>query len=121
MSARLAQSPYVVVVARVGFEPMTLRTQGTELTTKPPCPQIYHVNQASADGKNKSRPIVDEGETRWSKKQMGSHQGMLRRTNRNRLKGRCREPEGHDPASTRPPHDLNTDSIRRRLLQTGQH
>jgi len=26
------------VAARVGFEPVTLRTQGTELTTEPPRP-----------------------------------------------------------------------------------
>ena len=32
----LAQGPYVA--ARVAFEPATLRTQGTELTTEPPHP-----------------------------------------------------------------------------------
>ena len=36
MSKGLAQGPYVA--ARVRFEPATLRTQGTELTTEPPCP-----------------------------------------------------------------------------------
>ena len=30
------QGPYVA--ARVGFEPATIRTQGAELTTKPPRP-----------------------------------------------------------------------------------
>src|SRR6218665_3184388 len=33
-SKGLAQGPYVQ--ARVGFEPATLQTQGTELTTEPP-------------------------------------------------------------------------------------
>jgi len=33
MSEGLAQGPYVA--AGVGFEPATLRTQGTELTTEP--------------------------------------------------------------------------------------
>ena len=32
----LAQGPYVA--ARVGFEPATLRTEGTQLTTEPPRP-----------------------------------------------------------------------------------
>ena len=36
MSEELAQGPYVV--ARVGFEPATLRTQSTELTTEPLSP-----------------------------------------------------------------------------------
>ena len=35
-SAGLAQGPYV---ARVGFEPATMRMQGTELTTEPPHPK----------------------------------------------------------------------------------
>ncbi len=34
MSEGLAQGPYVA--AGAGFEPATLRTQGTELTTEPP-------------------------------------------------------------------------------------
>ena len=34
MSEGLAQDPYVAT--RVGFEPATLRMQGTELTTEPP-------------------------------------------------------------------------------------
>ena len=34
MSKGLAQGPYMA--ARVGFEPATLRTQGTERTTEPP-------------------------------------------------------------------------------------
>ena len=29
------------MAARVGFEPVTLRTQGPELTTEPPRPTIY--------------------------------------------------------------------------------
>jgi len=33
-SEGLAQGPYVV--ARVGFKPATLRTEGTELNTEPP-------------------------------------------------------------------------------------
>ena len=37
MSEGLAQGLYRVV--RVGFKPATLRTQGTELTTEPPCPK----------------------------------------------------------------------------------
>ena len=41
-SERLAQGPYVV--ARVGFEPATLWTQGTELITRPPRPQDYDYN-----------------------------------------------------------------------------
>ena len=36
VSQGLAQGPYVA--ARVEFEPATLWTQGTELTTEPPCP-----------------------------------------------------------------------------------
>ena len=39
-SEGLAQGPYGV--ARVGFEPATLQTQGTELTTELPHPQIQH-------------------------------------------------------------------------------
>ena len=35
MNDGLAKGPYVA--ARVGFEPMTFRTQGTEPTTEPPC------------------------------------------------------------------------------------
>jgi len=34
----LAKDPYVA--AGVAFEPVTLRMQGTELTTEPPCPRI---------------------------------------------------------------------------------
>src|SRR6218665_1368488 len=34
MSERLTQGPYMA--ARMGFEPATLRTQGTKLTTQPP-------------------------------------------------------------------------------------
>ena len=41
MSEGLAKSPYMA--ARVGFEPATLRTQGTELTTEPPCPAINDI------------------------------------------------------------------------------
>ena len=41
VSERLAQGLYVA--ARVRFEPATIRTVGTELTTEPPCPQgIYN-------------------------------------------------------------------------------
>ena len=36
MSEGLAQGPYVVV--SVGFEPATIRTEGTALTTEPQCP-----------------------------------------------------------------------------------
>ena len=39
MSEGLAQGPYVM--ARVKFEPATLRTQGTEPTSEPPHPLIY--------------------------------------------------------------------------------
>jgi len=48
MSEGLAQGPYMV--AKVGFEPATLQTQGTELTTEPPCPtcserrKLFHQN-----------------------------------------------------------------------------
>ena len=38
MSEGLTQGPYVV--AGVGFEPMSFRTQGTEPTTEPPCSTI---------------------------------------------------------------------------------
>ena len=38
MSEGLAQGSYVV--ARVGFEPATFQTQGTELTTEPPSPTM---------------------------------------------------------------------------------
>ena len=38
MSEGLAQGPYVV--AGVGFEPATLRTEGTKFTTEPPCPTV---------------------------------------------------------------------------------
>ena len=42
MSEGLAQGTYVA--ARVGFEPATFRTQGTEPTTEPPRPiQIQYV------------------------------------------------------------------------------
>ena len=37
-SEGLAQGPYVV--ARVGFEPVTLLMQGTELTTEPPLERV---------------------------------------------------------------------------------
>ena len=37
-SEGLAQGPYMV--ARVGFEPATLRMEGIALTTDPPCPTI---------------------------------------------------------------------------------
>ena len=38
----LAQGPYAV--AGVGFEPATLRMQGTEFTTEPPCPTLsFHL------------------------------------------------------------------------------
>ena len=40
MSEGLAQGPYVA--ARVGFEPMTLRTKGDESTNEPPRPTVYH-------------------------------------------------------------------------------
>ena len=40
VSEGLAQGSYVV--AGVGFEPATLRAQGTELTTEPPCPTISY-------------------------------------------------------------------------------
>ena len=39
VSEGLAQGPYVTT--RVGFEPATLRTQGTELITEPPRPTSY--------------------------------------------------------------------------------
>src|SRR6218665_1187844 len=39
VSEGLAQSPYVV--AKVGFEPTTLRSKGINSTNVPPCPQ-YH-------------------------------------------------------------------------------
>ena len=38
MSEGLAQGTYVA--ARMGFEPPTLQTQGTELATEPPCPTL---------------------------------------------------------------------------------
>ena len=38
VSERLTQSPYVA--ARMGFEPATFRTQGTELTTEPLHPTL---------------------------------------------------------------------------------
>ena len=38
VSEGLAQGPYMV--DRVGFELTTLRTEGTEPTTEPPCPKI---------------------------------------------------------------------------------
>ena len=41
MSERLAQNLYVG--ARKGFEPATLRMQGTELTNEPPRPTIPSV------------------------------------------------------------------------------
>ena len=41
MSEGLAQGP--CVAAGVGFNPAILRTQGTELTTEPPCPPIQYV------------------------------------------------------------------------------
>ena len=40
MSEGLAQGPYVA--ARVEFEPVTLWTQGTELTTVSPRPTLSH-------------------------------------------------------------------------------
>jgi len=40
MSEGHAQGPYVAT--RVGFENATLRAQGTELTTEPPCPTNVH-------------------------------------------------------------------------------
>ena len=40
MSEGLAQDPYMAT--RVGFEPATLRTQGTEPTTEPPCPTLCY-------------------------------------------------------------------------------
>src|SRR6218665_3823865 len=39
VSEGLAQGPYVA--ARVGFEPATLRMQGTELNTEPHCPTCW--------------------------------------------------------------------------------
>ena len=41
MSEGLAQGPYGVV--RVGFEPATLGTQGTKLTTEPPPTSVVDV------------------------------------------------------------------------------
>ena len=38
MNEGLAQGSYLA--AKVGFKPATLQTQGTKLTTEPPCPTI---------------------------------------------------------------------------------
>ena len=43
VSEELAQAPYVK--ARVGFEPMTFQTQGTEPSTEPPFPIYIYVEQ----------------------------------------------------------------------------
>ena len=40
-SEGLVQGPTAYMVARVGFEPVTWRTQGTEPTTEPPC--LYNI------------------------------------------------------------------------------
>ena len=42
MSEGFALGPYML--ARVGFEPATLRTYGTELTTEPPCPAEWSLS-----------------------------------------------------------------------------
>ena len=38
VSEGLAQGPYMAATVHMGFEPATLRMQGTELTTVPACP-----------------------------------------------------------------------------------